>query len=60
MTLAKMCNSEDMEPEETTPWSQAGAPVEGTGHQPNCKTFDLKFGLSKRIVETKMEQRLRE
>ena len=49
-----------LEPEETTPCSQTGPPVERWGHQPTNKFFNPKLLLSKRNTETKMEQRLKE
>ena len=58
--LAKISNSGDMEPEETTSGSQTGRPVERWGHQSTYKTLDPKLLLSKRNSGTKMEQRLKE
>ena len=52
MTLAKMPNSGDIEPEETTSSTQTGPSVERQGHQPTYKTFNPKLLLSKRNAET--------
>jgi hypothetical protein len=60
VTLAKMLNSGDIEPEVTTSSSQAEHPVEGWGHQTTYKTFDPKLTLSKTNAGTKMEQRVNE
>jgi hypothetical protein len=60
VTLAKMPNSENMEPEDTICRSQTGAPLEGWEKRPTYKTFDLKLFLSKTNAGTKMKEKLKE
>ena len=57
MTLAKMPNSGEMEPEETTSNRWKELPVEGWGHSPTFKIFDPELLLSKRNAVTKVEQK---
>jgi hypothetical protein len=54
VSLAKMPQSKDMEPE-TTSSSQTGPWVDGWGHQPIYKTCNPKL-LQKRNAGSKMEQ----
>ena len=60
MTLAKIPNSGEMEPEETTSSREIGPPVEVWSHQPTFKLFDPELLLSKENTGTKLEQRLKE
>jgi hypothetical protein len=60
VTLIKIPNSGDMEPEGTTFSRQTGPSVKGWGHKPIQKTFDLKLFFSKRIAGTKFVQSLKE
>jgi hypothetical protein len=47
VTLSKMTNSRDMEPEETTSSSWAGPPVDGWGHQPTLQFLTLNYSCLK-------------
>jgi hypothetical protein len=49
VTLAKMSNFGDMNPEKTITSSQKESPLEEWEHQPTYKVFDLKLVLSKEI-----------
>ena len=52
VTLAETHSSEDMEPDEATPYTQAESPVEQKGHQSTHKTFNPKFVLRIRNAGT--------
>jgi hypothetical protein len=47
-----MHNTGNTEPEEATPYIQAGTPMEQQGHKPIHKTFNPKFILSTRNAGT--------
>lgn len=60
MAYLRVLPAEDTETEVANFSSQAGAPVEGGGHQHIQKIFHPKFVLTTRIIGIKLEQRLRE
>lgn len=58
VTLTKMHNGGEMEPDETTYNNKPWLPTERLSYQPTFKIIDTELFLSKRSSETKLKQRL--